>query len=122
MGISPSRLTGWEPAEVTTFEWDDSGRLRRAITVREAEFSEADVALLLADYERAHVRRGRHGLRMADAVDPANQFAFEVAPPVTDWAQKKLNEAQEAFKKRYPQADMDALLWTVAPRADDKPA
>lgn len=33
--------------------------------------------------------------------------------PVTDFAQVALNKAQEAYRKRYPEADMDVLLWDV---------
>lgn len=113
MGISPSRFLGVEPAEVTTFEYDEAGRLVSAVTVREAEFSAWDRAVLVADWKRTNVLRGRHGLPLSEALDPANQFGFEVLPPLTDWAQKKLNEVQDAFKKKYPEADMDALLWEV---------
>ena len=113
MGIAPRRLTGWEPGEVTTFEWDDDGRLVSAVTVREPEFSPADVALLLANFENAHKPRGRHGWPLDVAMDPANQFAFEVGAPSTDWAQRKLNEAQEKYKRTWPDADMDSLMWDV---------
>lgn len=114
--MSPSRFLGIEPAEVTTFEYDEAGRLVSAVTVREAEFSAWDRAVLVADWGRSSARVGRHGRLLSEALDPANQFAYEVPPPVTDWAQKKLNEAQEAYKKKYPQADMDALLWEVTMR------
>ena len=114
--MSPTRLTGWEPAEVTTFEWDGAGHLVRAVTVREPEFSDVDVAMLLADYEREHEPRGRHGRLMSEAMDPANQFAYEVPPPSIDWAQRALNDAEEAYKKRYPQADMGSLLFRVRMR------
>lgn len=113
MGISVRRFYGWEPGEVTTFEWDDDGRMIRAVTVREPEFSEWDRMLLLADHREAHTVRGRHGVPMVEALDPKNQFAFEVPLPSVDWAQKKLNEAQEKYKKAYPSADMDSLHWEV---------
>lgn len=119
MGVSPTRLTGWEPAEVTTFEWDGAGRLVRAVTIREPEFSDVDVAMLLADYEREHEPRGRHGRPMVEAMDTSNQFGYEVPPPSTDWAQKALNEAEEAYKKRYPQADMGSLLFRVKLRGTE---
>lgn len=119
MGVSPRRLAGWEPGEVTTFEWDGAGRLLRAVTVREPEFSDVDVAMLLADYERQHLPRGRHGIPLAEAMDPVNQFAYEVPPPSTDWAQKAQNDAEEAYKKSYPQADMGSLLFRVKRRDAD---
>lgn len=107
---------GWEPGEVTTFEYDDAGRVVRAVTVREPEFSAWDRAVLLADVAASRVPRGRHGLPLSEASDPANQFAFEVPTPRMDWAQKALDDAQEAFKKQNPKASMNALMWKVARR------
>lgn len=53
LGIPWRRWAGWEPAEVTTHEYDDAGRLIRSTTVREAEWGELDrgAMLALAAYE-----------------------------------------------------------------------
>lgn len=88
----------------------------RAVTVREPEFSAWDRALLLADVAESKVRRGAHGLPLSEASNPENQFAFVVPEPHMDWAQKALDDAQEAFKKRNPKASMNALMWKVARR------
>lgn len=98
---------------MTSYEYDDAGRVVRTITVREPEFSEWDVAVLLADLAESKIRKGRHGLPLVDALDPKNQFAYVAKGPVTDWAQRKLNEAEERFKKSNPNADMDSLHFWV---------
>lgn len=107
---------GWEPGEVTTYEYDDGGRLIRSTTVHEAEFSAWDRAVLLADVAASKVPRGRHGLPLHETTDPDNQFAYEVLPPRMDWAQKALDEFQEAYKKANPKASLGALMWKVARR------
>jgi hypothetical protein len=52
-GVPWRRWAGWEPAEITTYEYDDAGRLIRATTVREPEWGEVDraAAIELAAYE-----------------------------------------------------------------------
>lgn len=107
---------GWEPGEVTSFEYDDTGRVVRAVTVREPEFSAWDRALLLADVAASKVPRGAHGLPLSETSAAENQFAYEVPEPRMDWAQKALDDAQEAFKKKNPKASMSALMWKVARR------
>lgn len=86
------------------------------MTVRESEFSAWDRSVLFADVAASKVPRGAHGLPLSEAADPDNQFAFEVLPPRMDWAQKALDDAQEAFKKANPKASMSALMWKVARR------
>jgi hypothetical protein len=48
---------------------------------------------------------------MDEATDPANAERFTVELPTTDFAQRALNRAQDAYKKAWPDADMDSLLW-----------
>lgn len=107
---------GWEPAEVTTYEYDEAGRAVRSITVREPEFSAWDLAVLLADRADERVPRGRHGLPISEATDPANQFAFEAEGPTTDWAQKVLDEAEAEYRRKWPKAPHGALLFKVRRR------
>lgn len=104
---------------MTTYEYDGSGRLLRSVTLREPEFSPWDVAAMLEDRRVAGLRRGPHGLLMSEAMDPENQFAFEAEGPVTDWAQAKLDEARDAYRKKYPDANMSALHWAVRRRSTD---
>ena len=110
-------MTGWEPAEVTSFEYDADGRVVRAVTVRESEFSLGDVAALVASRRAESVRRSPTGYTLAEAKDPANQFAFEVKNPKRDWAVAALNSAQERFYTQYPKAKGDpSLIWDVRRR------
>lgn len=53
---------------------------------------------------------------MSEAMDAENQFSYEVEGPVTDWAQAKLDEAQEQYKKANPNANTHAMHWTVKKR------
>lgn len=102
-------LNGWAPASVT---YSPDGEVL-SVTVSEPRFTPAEKAALLAARRSANAPRGSHGFLLAEASDPKNQFAFQVPPPSRDWAQAKLNEAHEAYRKRYPDADMDSLLWRV---------
>ncbi len=85
----------------------------RSVTVRESEFSAWDRVVMLEDRAESKIARGSHGFPLADATDPENQFGFTVLPPTTDFAQKALNAAKADYRKRYKDADMDALLWNV---------
>jgi hypothetical protein len=107
---------GWEPGEVTTYEYDDAGRVVRSVTVREAEFSSWDLAVLMADRENERIPRGRHGLPIAEATDATNQFAYEVEGPTTDWAQKTLDEFEAEYRRKWPKAPHGALLYKVRRR------
>lgn len=102
-------LNGWAPASVT---YDQDGQIV-SVTVTEPRFTPAEKAALLMARRAAMAPRGRHGHLIAEATDEKNQFAYSVRPPTRDWAQVKLNQAQEEYRKRFPDADLDSLLWTV---------
>lgn len=142
LGVSPRRLSGWEPRTVTTYEYDtvsfSSGarwrwlravhewvwavanppRLLGSVTEREPEWARDDVEGLLALLERGRV--GSHGQPMSEATsplaDPSNRdrgWDYEV-DVFTDFAQQKLSREQEAFKQAYgDDADMASLRWVV---------
>lgn len=89
----------------------------RSVTVREAEFSPADVSALVASRRAENVRRSPTGYTFAEATDPANQFAFDVKPPIRDWSVAALNTAQKRFYDAYPAAKGDSsYVWTVGRR------
>ncbi len=92
---------GWEPAEVTTYEYDDDGRLIQSITVREPEFSHLDRAWLADSLKQEQAPRGSHGWLMSEATDPANQGKFFVGPPTVDFAARAEIEAREEAEKVY---------------------
>lgn len=98
---------------MTTYEYDEAGLLIRSVTVREPEYSEWDVALLLQDRARRLARRGSHGLLLDETTEAKNQFAYKAKAPIIDWAEKALREAKQDYAKKYPKADMGALLWEV---------
>jgi len=54
LGISSKRFDGWEPKQVTEYEYDEAtGRLLRSVTTVEAEWDDDEQALMLAlaEYE-----------------------------------------------------------------------
>lgn len=109
-------MSGWEPAEVTSFEYDGD-RLVRSVTIREPEFNTVDVAALLEVRRRRNVRRGPHGYTITEATDPANQFLWE-AKPRKDHALKAVVDAQRLYNAANPDADdLKSLIWDVTKRA-----
>lgn len=44
---------------------------------------------------------GPHGIPIAVATDPKNQWAFEVGLPTSDFAAKALDREQDAYYKQY---------------------
>lgn len=85
------------------------------MAVTEPRFRPEDTALLLASYRADRAPRGaHHGHLLSDATDTRNRGKWRIElPPKEDLAQAELNAIQEWYRKRYPDADMDALLWTV---------
>lgn len=104
---------GWEPAEVTTYEYDDTGRLVQAVTVREAEFSAWDRAVLIADRAHALAPRGDHGLLLSETTDPANQGRYTVPLPTVDFAAKKLADEKKKYAKQWGDDALTGTLWRV---------
>jgi hypothetical protein len=119
LGVSPRRLDGWEPAEIVEYEYDENGRLARALSTREPEFSEDDVALLLA-----HIRHQRsiqpHGYTLDEAIspeaDPSNRkgaYYFRAGAPYIDFAEKARLDEQRKFREAYPDADLSAYIFPI---------
>lgn len=121
LGVSPRRLSGWEPVSVTRYEYDDAGRLVGTWTERESEFSRTDVEALIAFIEKGRV--GPHGHPMSEATaregDPSNhdrEWDWFVDLPEVDFAQRALDQAKATYRQDFPDADMGALLWRVEKR------
>lgn len=104
---------GWEPGEVTKFEYDDAGRIVHAVTVREAEFSAWDRAVLLADRAQALAPRGPHGLLLSETTDPANEGRYTVPLPTVDFAAKKLAAEKKKYAKQWGDESLTGTLWRV---------
>lgn len=77
-------MLGREPRSVTTFEYDDeTGRLVRAITVREPEWLEDDRDWAAADdQDRASRCPGGCGMPLEETTDPANEGAYVAVEPL----------------------------------------
>lgn len=105
-------LHGWSPK---TFTLDTEGRVV-SVSVTQPRFTPRERALLLASRRAEKARRGQHGRLLSESTDAANQFAYTARGPITDWAQKKLNDVEAAYKKQHPDADMGALhFWVEKP-------
>jgi hypothetical protein len=119
LGVSVRRLSGWEPAEVTTFEYDGD-LLVRSVTVREPEWASDDVALLLA-LRRLEADMGPHGVPMSEATDLANRGKFIVNEvPKVDYARLAIDKAREHHYTEFPKAkdDQSAHIWYIKGRDD----
>lgn len=77
--------------------------------VTEPRFTRAEKALLVASARADRAPVGPHGHLLSEAMDARNQFAFEASEPAMDWAQKTLNEATEAYRKKNPNTDLSAV-------------
>lgn len=120
LGVSPRRLNGWTPAEYTHYVYDDSGRLLSSVTVKEPEFDDRDIAVMVAARRAKLAPRGPHGHLLSEATskdaDPASwnaKFRYVVPVPERDHAQHAINEAKEAYRKQYKDADLSDLLFAV---------
>ncbi len=89
-----------------------------SVSKTESRFTARERSLLLASRRSEKVIRGQHGRPMSEATDSKNQFAYRVRGPFTDWAQRKLNETEAAYKKKHPDVDMTSLHFTVE-KVDD---
>jgi len=115
--VSHRRLSGWEPAEVTTYEYDGD-RLVRSVTVREGEFTPDEVALLLAS-RRVAADMGSHGVPMSEATDPAHRGKFIVnEAPRVDYARLAIAKKRDHYYAENPSAkdDSAAHIWYIKGR------
>lgn len=81
--------------------------------MRESEFSPDDVAMMLESRRRESVPRNAYGVPLHEAMDPANQFAFDVVGPRMDFSAAKVHKTQAAYREKNKDADMSALHWAV---------
>lgn len=105
--MSLRRLSGWEPSEITRFEYDDAGRMVAAVTTREPEFAPDDVAVLLASRQKER-EVGPHGIPMAVATDPAMKPKIRVDMRV-DFVAQALAAKRKQYEKDYPHQDQSGF-------------
>lgn len=94
----------------------------RSVTYREQEWTDSQVLALIAAEEK-RLSAGDHGQPLDEAMSPDadpsswdSTYEYVVPPPVRDFAQKALSDAQDAYRKKYPDADMSSLKWRVERR------
>jgi hypothetical protein len=100
---------------VTEYQYDAAGRLVRAVTTREPEFSPDQTAALLA-YKDYMADLGPHGIPMSEAMDPANAHGFVAADggiPSIDFAEKAVQDAQDAYYQQWPNVSKNGHKWSV---------
>ena len=87
------------------------------MTVREPEYNDRDRALIAASFRVDQEPRGRHGIPLREAMDPANQFAYEAAGPREDYAQSAINKAEAALESTRSKDDHRSLSFGVRLRS-----
>ena len=94
-------------------------KLVRTISRSEPEWDESDLLAVVAELERRRML-GDHGQPLDEAMssdaDPSSfnaKYRYVVPPPTRDYAKQALNEAQDAMRKRFPDADLSSLRWRV---------
>lgn len=94
--IPRSRLLGREPRTVTTYHYDGEGRLVRAVTVRESEWTEDDRDWALADLQVQDGLCGSCGLPLEETTDPDNEFAYVADEPARCHACVPVNRSKRS--------------------------
>lgn len=85
-----------------------------SVTVAEPRFTAHEKMLLLLARREAMEPRGPHGIKMSEAIDPANYGKFHVPNPTTDLAAKAEYAAKESWKKKWgDQAHMEDKIFRV---------
>jgi hypothetical protein len=110
-------LLGREPVE--RHEHYDTDGVLTGVTVvrRDPEFTSQDVALLLAS-KWLDAEIGPHGIPLSEAMDPANQFAFEgFSEPRVDFAEKARRDRMDNYYKQFKDANRNGHVWGVKRRS-----
>lgn len=75
------------------------------VVSRDPEFTPLDLARLLAS-RRKDGELGPHGIPLSEALDPANQFAFDAPEkPSIDWAEKTALDQMDRYYKTRPKGE-----------------
>lgn len=122
--MSPRRLNGWMPAQVTENVWDGDRLIRSTVTT-ESEWSSEQRDLLLA-YDALMADVGPHGFRTSESTDPAaNQagsgWGFVADPePVFDQVEIVRAQAREVYKQKHGKdVDLTGAIFRVRKVGDD---
>lgn len=103
-----SVLLGRRRRAVTTYQYDQTGRLVRSVTVWDPEWTPQDVAWAQAYAEEQAARCPGCGQPLDESTDPANEGAYEAPFPVRCFACSTLEHRQKDYRDK-----PEGLLFTV---------
>jgi len=106
-GVSPSRLLGAERKSVTVYTHDASGRVVRAETTEEPEWTQEDMdgAFSLRKYEAGLCPNCKHPL--SETADASHEFSYHAGLPIRCHrctAQEIASEAYQNAKNPNPRS------------------
>ena len=119
--MSPRRLNGWEPAEITEHEHVD-GVLVRSVTRKEPEFNDDDLNLMLASVAfEASIGRNGHLLShtMSPEADPSNYdstLRYFAHGPFWDWDEKARLDDIDRYRAQFPKdspPNLNGAYWVT---------
>jgi hypothetical protein len=94
--------------------------LVRSVTVREPEFDAGEVALLVASRRRAG-ELNEFGIPYSEAMDPANQFAWEGQElPKMDFSVKAARDKSDQYYEANKKANRNGHRWGPPKRRDSQ--
>jgi hypothetical protein len=94
--VSRRRFLGWEPKQVTTYEYDDGGRVVRAVTVVEAEWDDTERAWATALLDAEADECSGCGEPLSETLRPEAYQGYEVGPPAVCQGCKALHARQRS--------------------------
>lgn len=96
--MAPSRLHGREPRQVTTYTYDEGGRVVRSVTVREPEWTKQDLAEASALLQvEADTCRGC-GQPMSESTQVEAEDGYDVDLPTRCHACTELNRVRDRYE------------------------
>jgi hypothetical protein len=115
--VSYRRFHGWEPATVTTHEYDQDGRLLRSTARQEAEFDDSDRAMFLGLQEYEDGLCPNCGLPLDETTDGGNEFAYRHGERVRCHACGTQAQWVHAQQDGMSDVDRASVLFTPPSRA-----
>ena len=114
--MSVKRLDGWAPASVTEYEYDDDGRLVRAVTEQEPEWDETERGWMVALTAYRMSVHDQCGTYLPDSTGPAAEGAYRAKLPIRCHACTARMDAVATHLKGPHANHPEALLWQVERR------
>jgi hypothetical protein len=106
------RFDGWEPEQTTVYEYDDAGRLVRAVTTSEPAWDEQSQAEMLALAEYRAMVHDACGGYLPDTTAADADEAYRAEKPVRCHLCTARAQAHAAYMEA-PSPHPEALLWPV---------